>query len=111
MNKVYLSGIIADPPMQSVKGDGSCHVSLTLCVSHKTKLGQIRRELYSVQAWRGVAEWATRHLQQGQRVMLQGYLTQRCAPSPSGGMQSEVEVTAEEFFPVPVPVPTLQSAV
>jgi len=98
MNKVYLSGIIADPPMWLFEADAPKHVTFPLCVSHKTKQGLVKRELYNVQAWNGVAEWARTNLRQGQRIMLQGYLTQRKAARPDGSSHIEVEVTAEEFF-------------
>jgi single-stranded DNA-binding protein len=105
VNKVYLTGIIADPPMGNPQENGSAHVSFPLCVSHKTKQGLVKRELYNVQAWNGVAQWARANLRQGQRVMLQGYLTQHSVKQADGSTRQVVEVTAEEFFPASLPRP------
>ena len=103
MNKIYLSGIIADPPTQRSQEDAPKHVVFPLCVSHRTKQGMVKRELYNVQTWNGVAEWAHGNLKQGQRVMLQGYLTQRRVAHPGGFAHIEVDVTAEEFFAASLP--------
>lgn len=101
MNKIYLSGIVADPPIRYSESEAPLHVSFPLCVSHKTKQGLVKRELYVIQAWNGVADWAQTHLQQGQRVMVQGYLTQHNTTQPDGSTVTRVEVTAEEFFAAP----------
>ncbi len=105
MNKVYLTGTVADPPLGRTQENGLAHVSFPLCVSHKTKQGLVKRELYNVQAWNGVAQWARANLRQGQRVMLQGYLTQHSVRQADGGTRQVVEVTAEEFFPASLPRP------
>ena len=99
MNKIYLSGIVAEPLMWHTRETAPKHAAFPLCVSHKTKQGLMKRELYSIQTWNGVAEWARDNLKQGQRVMLQGYLTQRRITQPDGKIRIEAEVTAEEFFP------------
>ncbi len=102
-----MTGIIADPPVgrNQENENGLAHVSFPLCVSHKTKQGLVKRELYNVQAWNDVAQWARANLRQGQRVMLQGYLTQRSVRQADGGTRQVVEVTAEEFFPASLPRP------
>ena len=104
MNKIYLSGIVADPPMW-ISQENVKHVTFPLCVSHKTRQGLVKRELYNIQTWNGVAEWAHDNLKQGQRVMLQGYLTQRGVRQGDGGARIVVEVTAEEMFPASMPRP------
>lgn len=103
MNKIYLTGTVADPPCAYAAGDVPKHTVFPLCVTHRTKQGVIKREHYTIRAWNGVAEWARAHLKQGQRVMVQGYLTQRHAAQADGTAQIAVEVTAEEFFAAPLP--------
>jgi single-stranded DNA-binding protein len=98
MNKIYLSGIIAEPPVRFTRDGAPDHVSFHLCVSHKTRQGVIKRELYPIHAWNGVAGWVRAHLQHGQRVLVQGYLTQRTITAPDGEILMLSEVTAEEFF-------------
>ena len=111
MNKVYLSGTIADPPMLSGGEGGPSHSVFQLCVSHKTLKGEIRRELYTVNAWNNAAQWVAANLRQGQRIALQGYLTQKTVRNGEGAFQA-VEVTSQEFLPMasgtlraPAPLP------
>ena len=59
----------------------------------------MKRELYPIHAWNGMANWVHGNLRQGQRVMVQGYLTQRTVIMPGEGRVTVSEVTAEEFFP------------
>lgn len=99
MNKVFLSGVITETPSRFFQGDAVKHVSFPLCMRHKTKRGEVKRELYTIHAWNGIAEWAQAFLKQGQRVMIQGYLTQHNIMQADGGMYVAAEVTAEEFFP------------
>ncbi len=100
MNKVYLSGIVAEAPTCHTRDGSPEHMSFPLCVTHWTKQGVIKREQYPVHAWNGVATWVREHMRQGQRVLVQGYLTQRNITSPEGGNAALNEVTAEEFFAV-----------
>ncbi len=111
MNKVYLSGTIADPPMLTGGEGGPSHSVFQLCVSHKTAKGEIRRELYAVNAWNGAAQWVATNLKQGQKIALQGYLTQKAVRTAEGTFQA-VEVTSQEFLPMasglfraPAPLP------
>ena len=73
MNTIYLSGIASAPIMKS---EAPPHLTFTLCVSHKTSLGETRRENYPVSVWRKTALWANAHVRQGRRITLQGYITQ-----------------------------------
>lgn len=97
MNQVFLTGIVADAPvLLKAKEDAPAHAVFQLCVSHKTSAGAVRRELYPVNAWYKTAEWAQARLQQGARVALRGYLTQRTSQGDRPAVF--VEITAEEFF-------------
>lgn len=100
MNQVYLSGIVADPPIRIGKAEESiAHAVFQLCVSHKTSKGEWRRELYTVNSWNTAAQWVLQNLKQGQRVALLGYLTQRTLRT-GDGMFVAVEVTSQEFLPL-----------
>jgi single-stranded DNA-binding protein len=99
MNKIYLSGIVAEPPVRGTREGAPEHVRFNLWVSHRTRQGVSKRELYAVNGWNGVAAWAAAHLRQGQRVMVQGYLTQHRIALPGDGVATVNEITAEELFP------------
>ncbi len=95
MNKVYLSGTIADMPTFSQPEGGAAHLVFQFCVRHRTAKGMMKQELYRVSAWNNAATWGQANLRQGQRLALQGYLTQRFV-SETGVIS--VEVAVEEFF-------------
>ena len=100
MNQVYLSGIVADPPVRVGKAEDEIpHAVLQLCVSHKTSKGEWRRELYTINSWNAAAQWVLQNLKQGQRVALLGYLTQRMLKTGDGVFIC-VEVTSQEFLPM-----------
>lgn len=99
MNKVYLSGIIADDPILIGREGTAPHLTFNISVSHRSKAG-IRSELYRVSAWNNTALWGNANLRRGQGVAIQGYLTQRLTPI-NGIHMSSVEVSAEEFLPCP----------
>lgn len=98
MNKIYLSGVVAERPIKMSASEEPSHVIFPLCVSHKNKQGSVKRELYDIHSWNGVADWAQTNLSQGQCVMMQGYLTKHSTTYPGGSTVTRVTVTAEEFF-------------
>ena len=97
MNKVYLSGIVADEPRQ-VSAEGQvAHTVFLLSVRHKTGANIVKRELYRINAWNASAGFCKEHLAKGMRVALQGYLTQRVYQA--GGIPVvSVEVAVDEVF-------------
>lgn len=98
MNKVFLSGIIADHPVLVERADGNAHLVFSLCVRHRTQKGEVRKELYRINAWKNIARWAGERLGRGKVVALQGYLTQHAVRLGDGALVFRTDVTAEEFF-------------
>lgn len=97
MNKVYLTGMIAGTPTLRMESGEVPHLIFSVSVRHKTRSGEQRSESYRVSAWNNCARWGSEHLEQGQIIGLQGYLSQRkfqqgqetiCIP----------EIVAEEFL-------------
>lgn len=99
MNQVYLSGIVAAPPIRVGKMEDVFHAVFQLCVSHKTSKGEWRREQYTINSWNTAAQWVLQNLRQGQRVALLGYLTQRTLRTGDEVFVA-VEVTSQEFLPL-----------
>jgi len=99
MNKVYLSGIVAEQPIRIGSPENPVHAAFRLNVSHRNSKGEWRRELYGVNSWNAAAQWALANLQQGQSVALVGYLTQRVIPVGEKRFTC-VEVTSQEFLPL-----------
>ena len=104
MNKVYISGtIVQDLRRVDRKVDGQApHILFPLAVTHKTRGGEIRKEIYSISAWNGSALWAETNLIKGQRVMIQGYLAQKqlelALADGTTSRISLIEVAVDEFF-------------
>ncbi len=99
MNKVFLSGRIAEKMDSRLEEGERPHLVLKLNVQHRTKAGELRKESYRVNAWNAVARWGAEHLQKGQVVGVQGYLTQR---EIRAGYVTAVstEVAVDEFLPM-----------
>ena len=99
MNKVYLSGFVAETPILIGTQDNPAHAVFRLNVSHKNAKGEWRRELYSINSWNAAAQWVIANLKQGQKVALVGYLTQRTVRNGDSATVL-VEVTSQEFLPL-----------
>lgn len=97
MNKVFISGKIHRSPFLRTEPNNVPHLILTLRVQHKTAAGLVHKELNRVSAWHNVALWGAEHLQQGQFVSIQGYLTQRKGNAEKAQLPS-TEITADEFL-------------
>lgn len=97
MNKVFLSGMIADTPAPRMEVGETPHLTFSLRVRHRTRAGEVRSEFYRVNAWRNAARWGAEKLARGQIVGVQGYLTQRRVAG-EGEPMFVTEVTAEEFL-------------
>ena len=99
MNRVYMSGKLAESPLMRMDG-GIAHLTAVLRVSHRTRAGIRKSEDYRINAWNRIAQWGMANLERGQVVAVQGYLTQ----NHSDG--NTTEITVEEFLPVRVPAPS-----
>lgn len=98
MNKAFLSGMIMDTSALRMEADEVPHLTFGLSVRHRTRAGELRSEIYSINAWRNVAKWGSEKLSRGQIVCIQGYLTQRKLTG-EGEPAFVTEVTIEEFLP------------
>ena len=92
MNEVYLEGVIASIDKPETKADQNHHLVCQLRMTHRTRQGQLKHELYTVNAWNRLADWAEKHIATGTPVFVKGYLTQR---NHSGA--AVVEITASRI--------------
>jgi len=96
MNKVFLSGVVSDAPEYRIEKNETAHLTFNLVVRHQRQAGDVKRELYRINAWNRKAEWGAKHLKKGQVVCFEGCLTQR--QMKLGNMVIPcTEVTVEEF--------------
>ena len=66
MNRIYIDGKIVSIPTFKMESGEIPHLTLCLCVRHKTRAGETRSETYRVSAWHKTALWAKEKLQRGQ---------------------------------------------
>ena len=99
MNKVFLTGMIANAPTLRMETGEVPHLIFSLSVRHKTRSGELRNEYYRISAWNNSARWGSVHLTRGQVVCVQGYLSQRKIQKEQETLFIP-EVVAEEFLPM-----------
>lgn len=99
MNKVFISGMIAEKSELRMEPGDIPHLILHLSVRHKVRSGELRSEVYRVSAWRNVAQWGAENLSKGQIVGVQGYLTQRSVRMDNVTAVA-TEIAADEFLPM-----------
>jgi single-stranded DNA-binding protein len=99
MNKVFLTGMIANAPTLRMESGEVPHLIFSLSVRHKTRSGELRKEYYRISAWNNSARWGSEHLTRGQVISVQGYLSQRKIQQEQETLFIP-EVVAEEFLPM-----------
>lgn len=99
MNKVFITGkIVGQPVLRMEQGDVP-HLIFGLSVRHRTKAGDVHKEVYPISAWSQVAQWGAENLQKGQIVGVQGYLAQRSI-NVSNVRTIVTEIAVDEFLPM-----------
>ena len=98
MNKVFLSGIIANDPNYTCNENGVERFSFQLCIKHRTQSGIIHKEFYPINAWNETAKWAKANLRKGSYIGLQGYLTQKNKKSADGSNIAITNIAVDEFI-------------
>ncbi len=96
MNEVFLERVLASVDRPEHRSAETNHLVCRLRVTHRNRQGQLKHELYTVNAWNRLADWAQKHLKPGVPVLVQGYLTQRADPTAAA-----TEITALRFVILP----------
>lgn len=92
MNEVFLKGIIVSVDKPEHQAAENNHLVYQLRMTHHNRRGQLKQELYTVNIWNCLADWAEKHIEPGIPVFVKGYFTQR-----SHGGVAATEVTASRF--------------
>ncbi len=93
MNEVFLEGVTAAMDKLAHQTTTGHHLVIQLRVTHRNRQGQRKHEVYTVNAWNRLADWADKHLAAGAPVLIRGYLTQQ----PQNGFTA-TEITASQFI-------------
>lgn len=100
MNVVCLMGRVTATPELKTTPSGNSVTSFTLAVDRSyTPKGQERQtDFITCVAWRGTAEFITRHFRKGQRMAVKGELQQRSYTANDGSKRNVFEVIVDGAF-------------
>lgn len=102
LNKVTLIGNLGkDPEIQTLEGEiRVAKFSLATSESYKDKAGQTQTETdwHNVVAWRGLADLASKYLNKGSMIYLEGKLKTRSYADKDGSKKYVTEIIAESII-------------
>ena len=93
MNEVFLNGMVASVVSPNHFSADAKHLILQLQVPHRNRNQQLKHDLFTINVWSSLAEWAATALKPGTRITVMGYLTQQLHQG-----KVETEVTAKRIF-------------
>lgn len=99
-NKTILGGrLTADPELKTTPS-GLSVTSFTVAVNRrgKGKDGETKADFINVTAWRGPAEFITRHFRKGSSICVVGEIQTRSWTDPQGQKHYATEVVADEAY-------------
>lgn len=99
-NKTILGGrLTADPELKTTPA-GVSVTSFTVAVNRrgKGKDGETQADFINVTAWRGLAEFITRHFRKGSSICVVGAIQTRSWTDPQGQKHYATEVVADEAY-------------
>ena len=99
-NKTILGGrLTADPELKTTPS-GVSVTSFTVAVNRrgKGKDGETQADFINVTAWRGLAEFITRHFRKGSSICVVGAIQTRSWTDPQGQKHYATEVVADEAY-------------
>ena len=100
LNKTILGGrLTADPELKTTPS-GASVTSFTVAVNRrgKGKDGETQADFINVTAWRGLAEFITRHFRKGSSICVVGAIQTRSWTDPQGQKHYAIEVVADEAY-------------
>ena len=77
MNRVYLSGVVAEKPTVNRVEEKPLHAEFVLQLKRKSVDGKWKKDRYTIHCWNRLAEWAEKFLEKGKLVSVEGRLIQR----------------------------------
>lgn len=99
-NKTIIGGrLTADPELKTTP-TGVSVTSFTVAVNRrgKGKDGETQADFINVTAWRGLAEFITRHFRKGSSICVVGEIQTRSWTDPQGQKHYATEVVADEAY-------------
>jgi|SRR5579864_5390890 len=101
LNKIMLIGNLGRDPELQVTSDGTPLTKFSLAVSrsYKSSTGERKEETewFNIVAWRQLAETCEKYLHKGQKVYIEGRITQRKYTDRDGIQRTAVDVIASDM--------------
>jgi single-strand DNA-binding protein len=101
MNKILLIGRLGRDPDARYTNNGTAVTTFSLAVSrkYKTATGETKEETewFTIITWRNLAEICNQYLKKGQKVFIEGRLTQRKYTDREGIQRTAIEVIANNM--------------
>ena len=99
MNKVILSGNLARDPEVRYTQSGKAVATFAIAVSRWKRPGenQPTADFFNVVAWDKKAEFCSKYLTKGSRILLEGRLQSRSYEAQDGSKRNIIEVIADEI--------------
>ena len=101
MNKIMLIGNLGRDPEMNYTPGGTAVTKFSLAVNRITKSAtgerQEETEWFNIVAWRQLAETCNHYLKKGQKVFIEGRLTQRKYTDKNGVERLAIEVIANDM--------------
>ena len=100
MNTICLMGRLTTEPELKTTQTGVSVISFTLAVdrAYKAKDEERQTDFINCVAWRGTAEFISKHFHKGQRLALTGSLQSRKYTDKDGNNRTAFEVVADQAF-------------
>lgn len=97
MNQIIVSGRLAsNPELKQTKGDKSIPMcTFVLAVNRPSK--ERKADFPTVVTWRGVAEFAAKHLRKGQRIIIHGEIRTHDFINGEGKKHKITEIQADRI--------------
>ena len=101
MNKIMLIGNLGRDPEMNYTPGGTAITKFSLAVNRTTKSAtgerEVETEWFNIVAWRQLAETCNHYLKKGQKVFIEGRLTQRKYTDKNGVERLAIEVIANDM--------------
>jgi single-strand DNA-binding protein len=100
LNKVILQGnLTADPELRTTP-NGAAVVKFTMAVqrNYKNASGDYESDFININAWKGTAEFVTKHFKKGDAIAICGAIQTRSWTTSEGNKRYSTEVVADEVF-------------
>ncbi len=101
MNKVILLGrLTADPELRYTTGSNIpvCRFSIAVKRPYAKQGEERQADFFRITAWRSTAEFASRYIKKGMRVLIEGYLRNNDYEDSQGIRHYTSEIQAERVY-------------